>query len=376
MGFEALAFICMALLGAAGTDSIDVRLQQTQAYLEELEQRQASSEEILVGIHEHLGVAREYYNELAVREALITMDIQRIDQHWFLTDSARAGLEAGVEDYILFLYSHRRLVGSAVLFSPGGINTYLRRMSFLDHLAGSAVDRMHLLQQSGDSLSGYRDSLEALVESVRILRIQMNDIQERIYREEERQVVLRQNLESQIVAARDSAQSMEQRRQQLSAFVTTLRTETAISALPVITGVSASAYLALNKGAIIWPVSGSVIRNFGVDIDPVYGTETVSDGISIAVIGTSARVSAIGPGVILYAREFLNMGRMVVLDHLDGYYSVYAHLGNLDVSRGETVDAGSALGLTGPLPGGRSGCYLEIRRAGEPVNPIEYLEQR
>lgn len=373
MGSGFLAILCMVLLGDAGIDSLDVRLDQTRIHLEDLESRQASSEEILLGIHEHLGAARGYYNELAAREARITMDIHSIDQRWFLTDSARTDLKAGVEDYILFLYSHRRLVGSSVLFAPGGISRYLRRMSFLDHIAGSAIERMQYLEQSGDSLSEYRDSLEILVEDVRVLRLQMEEAQERIYREEERQTLLRQSLESEIVAARDSAEAIEQRRQQLSAFVATLRSSVSTASVPAAL-VSSSAYLVVNRGTVDWPVRGSIVREFGLDQDPVYGTETVSDGISIAVVGNSARVSTIGPGVIIYAREFLNMGRMVVLDHLDGYYSVYAHLGSLEVDRGETVDSGSFLGMTGPLPGGRSGCYLEIRRAGEPVNPLEYLE--
>jgi len=373
MGHGVFAIACLALLGSSGIDSLDVRLEQTRIYLEELESRQASSEEILAGIHEHLGAARGYYNELAAREARITMDIHSIDQRWFLTDSARADLETGVEDYILFLYSHRRLVESSVLFAPGGISRYLRRMSFMDHLAGSAIERMQYLEQSGDSLSEYRDSLEILVEDVRILRLQMETAQERIYREEERQTLLRRNLESEIAAARDSADAMEQRRQQLSAFVTTLRAGVSTSSIPS-AEVSSSAYLAVNCGAVGWPVRGSIIRGFGLDRDPIYGTETISDGISIAIAGNSARVSTIGPGVVIYAREFLNLGRMVVLDHLDGYISVYAHLGSLEVGRGETVTAGSFLGMTGPLPGGRPGCYLEIRRAGEPVNPLEYLE--
>jgi septal ring factor EnvC (AmiA/AmiB activator) len=301
------------------------------------------------------------------------MDIHTIDQRWFLTDSARAELEQGVEDYILFLYSHRRLVESSVLFAPGGISRYLRRMSFMDHLAESAIEQMQYLEQSGDSLSEYRDSLERLVEEVRILRIEMEDAQERIYREEERQTLLRQGLENQIAAARDSTEAMEQRRRQLSAFVTTLRSSVSTASSPM-ADVSSSAYFTVNRGAVKWPVRGTVIRQFGLDRDPVYGTETVCDGISIAVAGNSARVSTIGPGQIIYAREFLNMGRMVVLDHQDGFYSVYAHLGSLGVERGETVDSGAFLGMTGPLPGGRSGCYLEIRRAGEPVNPAEYLE--
>lgn len=373
MGLGVLAVVCIVLLGDTGIDILDVRLEETRLYLEELESRQASSEEILLGIHEHLGAARGYYNELAAREARITMDIHSIDQRWFLTDSARAELEEGVEEYILFLYSHRRLVGSSVLFAPGGISRYLRRMCFMDHLAESAITRMQYLEQSGDSLYEYRDSLEILVEDVRVLRVQMEAAQERIYREEERQTLLRQSLESEISAARDSANAMEQRRQQLSAFVTTLRSSVSASSIPPV-DISATAYLAVNRGMVNWPVRGAIIRGFGLDQDPVYGTETISDGISIAVAGNSARVSTIGPGVVLYAREFLNMGRMVVLDHLDGYYSVYAHLGSLEVNRGETVNSGSFLGMTGPLPGGRSGCYLEIRRAGQPVNPLEYLE--
>ncbi len=368
-----LSVICLVLLGETGTDSLDIRLEQTRVFLEELESRQASTEEILVGIHEHLGVARGYYNELASREARITMDIHNIDQRWFITDSARTELEAGVEDYILFLYSHRRLVGSSVLFAPGGINRYLRRMSFMDHIAESAIEKMLFLEVSGDSLAEYRDSLEILVENVRVLRIQMEAAQERIYREEERQTVLRQSLENQITAARDSAEAMEQQRQQLSSFVTSLRTSVSTASIPS-DDVSSSAFLIVNRGAVRWPVTGNVIRSFGIDQDMVYGTETISDGISIAVAGNSARVTAIGPGEIIYAREFLNLGRMVVLDHLDGYYSVYAHLGSLETSRGESVEEGSFLGLTGSLPGGRSGCYLEIRRAGQPVNPLEYLE--
>lgn len=374
MGLPALCSVLLVLIGSASLDSLDARLGQTRLFLDELESREASSEEILAAIHDHLQAAREYYNQLAAREAVLTMEIQTIDQRWFLTDSARTELEEGVEDYIIFLYSRRNLLGPAVLFTPGGVNTYLRRMAVINHMAGVAVNRIGYLEQSGDSLSDYRDSLENLASDVRELRIHMEEIQERIYQEEERQTILRQSLQNQIAAARDSAAAMEQRRQQLSAFVSTLSSGVSTAGTVPAHDVSSTAYLSVNSGAVSWPVRGTVIRSFGSAVDPVYGTETVSDGISIAVTGTEAGVSAIGPGVVLYAREFLNMGRMVVVDHGDGYYSVYAHLGSLDVARGDSVQPGTRLGTTGPLPGGRSGCYLEIRRAGEPMNPLNYLE--
>lgn len=369
-----VSILCIVIFGDAGTDSLDIRLEQTQEHIEELENRHASNEEILLGIHDHLAVAREYFNELAVREARITMDIHQIDQKWFLTDSARSELRQGVEEYILFLYTHRRLVESSVLFAPGGMSRYLRRMFVMDHLADIAIERMLFLEQSGDSLSEYRDSLEILVSDVRVLREQMEDIQERIYREEERQVILRLSLESEIVAARDSAEAMAQRRQQLSAFVSTLTASTSSYVAPTSDEISANAFFSINKGALAWPLNGTVVGVFGVDHDPIYGTETISDGISIAVNNASQQVHTIGPGTIIYAREYLSLGRMVILDHLDGFYSIYAHLGSIDVERGETVATGAPLGQSGSLPGGRSGCYLEIRRAGTPVNPLEYLE--
>lgn len=372
MGLLALTLLCLS--GNTGLDSLDTRLDLTRVFLEELESREASSEEILAAIHEHLQAARDYYNLLAARETVLAMEMQRIDQRWLLTDSARAELESGVEGYITFLYSRRNLLGPAVLFTPGGVNTYLRRMAVINHMAGIAVERIEYLEQSGDSLSNYRDSLAVLVSDVRELRIHMEEVQQRIYHEEERQIVLRQSLQSQITAARDSAAAMEQRRQQLSSFVSTLSSGVASAGTAPIHDLSPTAYFAVNSGSVAWPVRGTLIRSFGISEDPVYGTETVSDGISIAVAGTGAEVSAIGPGEVLYAREFLNMGRMVVIDHNDGYYSVYAHLGSLDVSRGDSIRPGTRLGTTGPLPGGRSGCYLEIRRAGQPVDPFNYLE--
>ncbi len=114
------SLVLLALSGNTDIDSLDARLARTRLYLDELEARQATSEEILLGIHEHLAAARDYYNQLAAREVVLTMDIRRLDQRWFLTDSARAELESGVEDYIMFLYSRRKLIGPAVLFAPGG----------------------------------------------------------------------------------------------------------------------------------------------------------------------------------------------------------------------------------------------------------------
>ena len=76
----------------------------------------------------------------------------------------------------------------------------------------------------------------------------------------------------------------------------------------------------------------------------------------------------------MFASEYLSMGYMVVLDHQDGYYTIYGYLGQVMVSVGDALNPGSALGRSGSVPGGRPGYYFEIRRGGEPLNPEEYLQ--
>lgn len=105
----------------------------------------------------------------------------------------------------------------------------------------------------------------------------------------------------------------------------------------------------------------------------MYGTETVCDGVSIATAPDES-VRALAGGAVVFSREFMSMGRMVVLDHQDGWFTIYGHLGDLSVARGDSVSQGTIVGTVGPLPGGRPGYYIEMRRGAEPVDPTQFLE--
>jgi septal ring factor EnvC (AmiA/AmiB activator) len=370
-----LPVLALLLAGVAGADSLDARLEAARIRLEVLQSRDSDAREVLLALHEHLAAARDYYNELVLREAGITMAIDQLNDRWMLADSARSILEEGLGDYLVYLYSQRSRVSPALLFSRGGVQTLVRRRVYLDHLARRAATQVEILTQSGDSLAQFRDSLETLRESVRSLRMEMEELQERIYREEESQALLRMTLRDEISAAAESAAVLEAQRRELSALVADLRVSSretgGAAAVPVQPG--GDSYFERMRGALSWPGRGSVVRRFGVERDPVYGTETVCDGVSVAT-APGETVRALAGGSVVFSREFMSLGRMVVLDHRDGWYSIYGHLGNLQVARGDSVSQGSALGAAGPLPGGRPGYYLEMRKGAEPVDPLVYLE--
>src|SRR4030042_2444687 len=110
--------------------------------------------------------------------------------------------------------------------------------------------------------------------------------------------------------------------------------------------VSGTNYLETNRGRLIWPCPGTVTTNFGKVIHPKYLTTTKNNGIDIST-AYGQNVIAVAPGQVVYADRFIGYGDMVLLDHLDGYYSLYGHLSEILVEVGREIDEGRIIGRVG-----------------------------
>lgn len=123
----------------------------------------------------------------------------------------------------------------------------------------------------------------------------------------------------------------------------------------------------------IWPLRGRFTSGFGPRTHPVYGGGDFHTGIDLAVpVGTQVRAAA--PGEVIWAGWRGNYGLLVIIDHQNGYSTYYAHLSQVRVSPGQFVEWGQVIGLSGNS-GLSTGPHLhfEIRRWGEPVNPLPLL---
>jgi septal ring factor EnvC (AmiA/AmiB activator) len=128
------------------------------------------------------------------------------------------------------------------------------------------------------------------------------------------------------------------------------------------------------RGRLDPPVPGKLLRGFGKVIDAEYRTETFQKGVDFAV-AVGEPVYAIAGGEVRFADWFRGYGRMLILDHGDGYFTVAGHLDAIDVALGQRVAAGDrvgAAGETGSLSGPR--LYFEIRQGADAVDPAEWLE--
>lgn len=132
--------------------------------------------------------------------------------------------------------------------------------------------------------------------------------------------------------------------------------------------------LRARKGSIPWPVGGTLVRKFGVERDPKFGTRTIQQGIEIDAF-PEIEVTAVHAGRVVFADQFVGYGMLVIVDHGNREHTLYGRLGELKVSPGDDVTEGSLLGL---LPNTRvtgGGLHFEVRVQGKPEDPEDWLKR-
>jgi len=124
------------------------------------------------------------------------------------------------------------------------------------------------------------------------------------------------------------------------------------------------------KGKLPWPVKGRLAQRFGSP-----RSEGIWDGVLIDA-SEGMEVQAVTRGKVVYAEWLRGYGLLIILDHGQGYMSLYAFNQSLYKQIGESVEAGDIIASVGQS-GGRtqSGLYFGIRKKGVPIDPLEWCRK-
>jgi septal ring factor EnvC (AmiA/AmiB activator) len=130
------------------------------------------------------------------------------------------------------------------------------------------------------------------------------------------------------------------------------------------------------KGQLPWPAAGPLGSTFGRQEHPRFHTVTFNRGIEIAA-PEGKDIVAVAEGSVIYADWFKGYGRLIILDHGGGYFTLYAHASEILIRSGESVSRGQVIGkvgdtgsLEGPL------LYFELCHKGKPQDPLAWLQPR
>ena len=267
------------------------------------------------------------------------------------------------------LYRAGELGSLRLLFSSGGLRDFLARMQLLRRLVARDAD---LLVQHRTTTAALAEKREAARASAARLTGLSRELSERKGQlEEERRT--KRTLVARLYGDRARERSA------LAELETAARALEATLAGLGDTGGSAPApegppFAALRRH-LEPPVAAAIVREFGRVVDREFKTQTFQSGVVFGA-PAGAPVRAVAAGRVRYAGWFQGYGRLVILDHGGGYYTVSGHLAELAVGVGDAVASGAPIGTvgdSGSLSGPR--LYFEIRHGGEALDPREWLAE-
>lgn len=125
--------------------------------------------------------------------------------------------------------------------------------------------------------------------------------------------------------------------------------------------------LAQKQGRLPRPVNGSISGRFGEN-RPNGG---IWKGLFFSC--NNVAVHSISNGNVVYAAFLQGYGNTVIIDHGEGYISIYTGLSSVNVSAGSILSSGQTIGISGKLPDGQNGLYFEIRYHNQAMNPLSWL---
>ena len=133
---------------------------------------------------------------------------------------------------------------------------------------------------------------------------------------------------------------------------------------------------AMARIPVAMPLSGhpDVTSPFGARLDPFLGRPALHTGVDLRE-SYGSDIRATGAGRVVFAGVAGGYGNMVEVDHGSGLSTRYAHMGEISVAEGQTVERGTVLGHVGAT-GRATGPHLhyEVRIDGEPVDPTRFMD--
>lgn len=277
-------------------------------------------------------------------------------------DSSLAAVRPVLRARARSLYKLGELSYVRLLLSMERPSDLFRGYRFVGALARRDKERFAGFRRDLASLQVTRTQLEARTREAMGLRSDL----ERARRDLEGERVRKTSLLTSIVQRKETHAAYVDELQQAEGRLTQL--------LGGLEGGDVSVPIAAFRGALPWPVDGSVRTPFGRRKHPKFDTYTLQNGLDIEA-PVDAPVVAVHEGTVAWADHFRGYGQMVIVDHGGKHHSLYAHLGGVDVSVGQHVHAGERLGVVGATGLEGPGLYFEMRFQGKPEDPADWLKK-
>jgi septal ring factor EnvC (AmiA/AmiB activator) len=350
------------------------KLQQLQQQIEalrneinSLQGQHDSLQDVLQKTEKQIGIVSAELRQLDARTAQVQQKI-RVLQDQRASEKARLGdVRVHFEEELQLAYMVGRQQRIKLLLSQEEPAAVGRMLVYHGYFARARGERIQTLQDSLQQLHDIELALDEQQTEIGRLRQQQAEKSASLVEQQDsrRQVIVQ--LQSQMQSRATQLGTLEQDQQRLQKLVQSLTL--ALQEIPQ----DDTQYTSLRqlKGKLRWPVVGRITRSFGAK--EAQGS-LPTRGVQIAT-QTGVDVRAIARGRVAFSDWLRGFGLLLIIDHGEGYMSLYGQNRSLYKDVGEWVERGETIAAAGDSGGqAGAGLYLELRKNGKPFNPAPWFK--
>lgn len=376
--------------------------------IEELEKEQAALEEKLDGLREqqdeNASEIREIMNQKNVLDqqiGLLYTQISNINEQISAYSVLIADKQEELDDAEKRLKElnekHKERIRAmeeggdlsywSVLFEANSFSDFLDRLTMMEEIAAADSRRLKEIREAAEEVEEAKAELIAERDELKAAKDELAKAQAE---QEEKSAQAQQLLEELIAKGEEFEALMEELEDEQEANADELankkveydeakyREHMATATQPTRPSGSGNGGTPTNIEGLTWviPCDYTMVTSaFGWRIHPISGVEKFHNGVDLWCSGIYGKpIYATREGVVSYTGWYGSGGWTVMIDHLDGFKSIYMHMTNFIVSEGDFVMAGQVIGYVGDS-GGTTGPHLhfEIRYNGAAINPMNYI---
>jgi septal ring factor EnvC (AmiA/AmiB activator) len=337
------------------------QLQKVRNRRDELREELRKSEQRIANLSRNITLLGRELDERRQRRDTLRgeeRELQRsvAEQRGYLSDQVRATYAMGRQEYLKILLNQE---------SPATVG---RVVTYYDYLNKARSERINHLSDTINKLEKVRLEVEAEAKRIRELRDRQQQEKHALEtsRGEREAVVVK--LEKEIGSQDQRLATMLRDEDALKKLLNTLAD--ALEDIPAEAG-NRKPFPSL-KGKLHWPAGGPLLVSYG---SPRKVGNLRWMGVMIGA-NQGEVVKAISHGRVAFADWLRGYGMVIILDHGDGYMSLYGHNQSLYKETGDWVEAGETIATVGDSGGAeRSGLYFEIRKNGKPTDPVRWCRR-
>ena len=371
-------------------EAIQKEKSGVQGELKKTESEMGQLEKQVKGLQQELNKSNEELKRLDTEKKKLQQS--RLEQQRLIGIQARAAYQGGQQEYLKLLLNQQNpekfsrtltyydYLSQARLEQLATFNETLRQLANVEQ---DIANQQNQLNEQKSALDGRREQLAEARKERQLALAKLNkDLSAR-----DQKLKARQQEQAQLgtvlktieaTLARQAREAAEARKLELAAEQARLKGDKASPGAdgPLVSssGATYGGNFASARGKLPWPVNGRLAARFG---SARGGDErTKWDGVLISA-GAGSQVHAVHGGRVVFADWLRGAGLLVILDHGNGYLSLYGHNQSLLKDAGQIVKAGEAIATVGTSGGQNTpALYFAIRQQGRPSDPAQWCRRQ